>query len=117
MATAAKKHLTLFIRKRTAPNAGRKEVKDAFREIAHLTLGEPERSKRNTTIKIEMEKRGLRTNVYKRKSRARPGSDLYGFEYIITFPKEVKVVKPPTSFVTKENLERLEKWKAEKKAR
>lgn len=97
MATAAKKHLTVFYRRREAPGAGRPEVKAAFKEIAHtMTLGIPERSKRIAIIREEMVKRKIGTGVYRRKSRAYPYSPLHGAIYEITIPYTpgVKPVRP-----------------------
>ncbi|MEM0111356.1 MAG: hypothetical protein QXK90_01175 [Candidatus Parvarchaeota archaeon] len=100
MVVAAKKHLTIFYRKREAPGAGRAEVKEKFAEIAHKTLGEPLRSKRNALIREEMIKAAIGTGVYRRMSRARPGSPLYKTVYEVTVPYTPGVkVKPPTSFV------------------
>jgi len=71
MMTAAKKHLTIFRRERRAPGAGRPEVKEAFKKAAAKTRGEPLRSKRNLIIKKEMEKAGLKTGIYYRRSRSK----------------------------------------------
>jgi len=102
MITAAKKHLTIFYRKREAPGAGRKEVKDKFTEIAHKTLGEPLRSKRIAIIRTGMIEARVGTGVYKRRSRAAPYSPLYGRVYEVKVPYTPGVkVKPPTSFVGK----------------
>ena len=76
-----KAHITVFRRKRSAPGAGRPEVKAAFAGCAHETLGEPNRLKRNAKIKACMESKGLKTGVFHRKSRAKPGSPLYGKVY------------------------------------
>lgn len=83
MATAAKKHLTIFVRSRRAKRAGRPEVKAAFARAAHETLGIPSRVERNLKIKAAIEAAGLKTGVYRRKSRARPGSPLYGRVYTL----------------------------------
>lgn len=102
MATAAKKHLTIFYRKREAPGAGRPEVKEKFTEIAHKTLGEPLRSKRIAIIREGMIAARVGKGVYRRKSRARPGSPLFGKVYEVTVPYTPGVrVKPPTSYVGK----------------
>lgn len=79
MATAAKKHLTIFNRSRRAPGAGHPDVKAAFTTAAHKTLGEAERTKRNATISSAV--RGQGPGKIRRKSRARPGSPLYGKVY------------------------------------
>lgn len=86
MATAAKKHVTIFPRKRTAPGAGRLAVKNAFREEAAKTRGEPDRARRNAMIQSGMLARGLKTGVYHRKSRAGPRSPLFGKVYTIGGP-------------------------------
>jgi len=83
MATAAKKHLTLFTRSRRAPGAGRPEVKAKFTEAAHKTLGIAPRGERNVIIKKTVEGAGLKTGIFHRKSRARPGSPLYGKVYTL----------------------------------
>jgi len=101
MVTAAKKHLTIFYRKREAKGAGRSEVKEAFKKIAHeKTLGIPERSKRNAIMREEMVKLKIGTGVYRRKSRAAPYSKLYGQVYEVKVKYEPGAkVKPPTSFL------------------
>jgi len=81
MATAAKKHLTIFVRSRRAPGAGRVEVKNAFTTAAHKTLGIAVRSERNVIVKTAVKAAGLKTGVFHKKSRARPGSPLYGKVY------------------------------------
>lgn len=81
MAVAAKKHLTLFVRSRRAPGAGRADVKAAFASAAHGTLGIPSRTERNAKIAAAVKAAGLRTGVFRRKSRAKPGSPLYGKIY------------------------------------
>ena len=81
MAVKGGKHITIFTRKRTAPGAGRLEVKEAFTGCARKTIGEPNRLKRNVEIKKCMEAKGLKTGVYHRKSRAKPGSPLFGKVY------------------------------------
>jgi len=83
MATAAKKHLTIFVRSRRAPGAGRAEVKAAFTAAARKTLGMAARSERTVIVKQAVQAAGLKTGVYHRKSRARPGSPLYGRVYTI----------------------------------
>lgn len=86
MATAAKKHLTIFVRSRRAPGAGRVEVKNAFTAAAHKTLGIAVRSERNVMIKAAIKGAGLKTGVFHKKSRARPGSPLYGRVYTMGAP-------------------------------
>lgn len=77
-AVEAKKHRTVFARSSRAPGAGRPEVKGAFTECAHTTLGEPDRNKRIAKVQNCMKARGLKTGVIRKKSRAKPGSPLYG---------------------------------------
>jgi len=89
-----KAHVTVFTRKRTAPGAGRLEVKQAFATCAHDTMGEPNRRERNAKIKACMEKKGLKTGVYHRKSKAKPGSPLYGKVYTVETLKKEAVVTP-----------------------
>jgi len=86
MATAAKKHLTIYVRSRRAPGAGRPEVKAAFTAAAHRTLGIRARGERNVIIKRAVKEAGLKTGVFHKKSRARPGSPLYGQVYTIGAP-------------------------------
>jgi len=82
MATLAKKHLTIFKRSRRAPGAGHPDVKAAFTTAAHKTLGEAERTKRNADIGKAVEGKG--PGKIRRKSRARPGSPLFGKVYEIS---------------------------------
>jgi NAD(P)H-dependent FMN reductase len=82
-AVQAKKHLTQFSRSPRAPGAGRPAVKGAFTECAHATLGEPDRNKRIARVADCMRGKGLRTGVIHKKSRARPGSPLYGKVYTL----------------------------------
>jgi hypothetical protein len=82
MATIAKKHLTLFVRSRRAPGAGHPDVKSAFTTAAHKTLGLAMRSERTAIIKREVKGKG--PGKIRRKSRARPGSPLYGHVYETT---------------------------------
>jgi hypothetical protein len=51
MAVAAKKHVTIFSRSRSAPGAGAPETKAAFTSAAHKTLGVTSRAERNAIIK------------------------------------------------------------------
>ena len=80
-AVQAKKHLTVFLHSTSAPGAGRPEVKAGFTACAKQTLGIEGRQDRNVIMKKCMEGKGLRTGVIRRKSRARPGSPLYGKVY------------------------------------
>jgi len=82
MATAAKKHLTIFNRSRRAPGAGHPDVKEAFATAARKTLGEADRTKRNAVIATAVEGKG--PGKIRRKSRARAGSPLFGKVYEIS---------------------------------
>jgi len=86
-----KAHVTVFTRKRTAPSAGRPEVKEAFTACAHETLGEPSRIKRNEKIRACMKSKGLKTGIIRKKSKAKLGSPLYG---------KVHVLKPGAGVTT-----------------
>lgn len=79
MATAAKKHLTIFVRSRRAPGAGHPSVKAAFASAAKKTLGIASRTERNAVVASAV--RGTGPGVIKKKSRAKPGSPLYGKVY------------------------------------
>ena len=81
-AVVAKRHITVFSRSPSAPGAGRPEVKAGFTACAHATLGEPSRIERNIKLKHCMEGKGLKTGVIHKKSRAKPGSPLYGHVYV-----------------------------------
>jgi len=82
MATVAKKHLTVFARSRRAPGAGHPDVKAAFSTAARKTLGMALRTDRNAIVAREV--RGKGPGKIRRKSRARPGSPLFGKIYEIT---------------------------------
>jgi len=79
MAVAAKKHVTLFTRSRRAPGAGSPAVKAAFAAAAKKTLGIADRSERNAIVAAGV--RGTGSGVYRKKSRAKIGSPLYGKVY------------------------------------
>jgi len=97
MAVAAKKHLTIFYRKREAPHAGKREVKDAFIAAAARTRGIAKRSERNVIIAKEVTGKG--TGVYRRKSRSKY-PPLAGTVYEVKIPYTPGVrAKAPTSFV------------------
>jgi len=97
MAVAAKKHLTVFYRKREAKDAGRPEVKAAFKEIAAGTGGIALREERNAIVREEMLKRKLGTGVYRRKSRSKyPPLAGTVYEVKVEYTPGVKV-KPPTN--------------------
>jgi len=76
MATAAKKHVTLFVRSRHAKGAGLAENKARFADAAKSTLGEPDRMRRNAIVSQKL--RGNMVRGIHKKSRARPGSPLRG---------------------------------------
>jgi len=80
-AVAAKKHVTVFSRSPSAPGAGTPEVKAAFTACAHETIGIETRQERNVKLKSCMKGKGLKTGVYRRKSRAKIGSPLHGKVY------------------------------------
>jgi hypothetical protein len=97
MATAAKRHLTIFYRKREAQKAGRPEVKAAFTAAAAKTRGMAKRSERNEIIRREVTGKG--SGVYHRKSKSKY-PPLAGTVYEMKIPYTPGVrVKPPTSFV------------------
>ena len=79
MATSAKKHVTLFSRSRRAPGAGHPSVKAAFASAAKKTLGMESRADRNAVVSSAV--RGTGPGVIRKKSRAKPGSSLYGKVY------------------------------------
>ena len=80
-AVQAKKHVTVFSRSPSAPGAGSPAVKAAFTRCASATIGTESRQDRNLAVKNCMESAGVKTGVYHRKSRARPGSPLFGKVY------------------------------------
>jgi hypothetical protein len=97
MAVAAKRHLTVFYRKREAPHAGRPEVKTAFTAAAAKTRGMAKRSERLEIIRREVTGKG--TGVYRRKSRSKY-APLAGTVYEVKIPYSPGVrAKAPTSFV------------------
>lgn len=67
------------MRSRRAPGAGHPITKAAFTAAAHKTLGIAARAERNVIIAREVAGKG--PGKYRRKSRARPGSPLYGKVY------------------------------------
>lgn len=79
MAVAAKKHVTLFNRSRRAPGAGHPTVKAAFASAAKKTLGIASRTERNAIVSGAV--KGVGPGVMRKKSRAKPGSSLYGKVY------------------------------------
>ena len=79
MAVAAKMHVTLFTRSRRAPGAGHPQVKAAFASAAKKTLGIASRMERNAIVSTAVT--GTGPGVIRKKSRAKPGSPLYGKVY------------------------------------
>lgn len=73
MATAAKKHVTIFSRSRLAPGAGNPDVKAAFTEAAHKTVGVLNRSERNAVIASAVRGKGPGVRRYRSRSKAHPG--------------------------------------------
>jgi len=71
MATAAKKHVTIFVKHKPKKAPGRQAVKDKFREVAAATGGEPIRSKRNVKVAEAMKAAGLKTGIYYKRSRSK----------------------------------------------
>jgi hypothetical protein len=99
MATAAKKHITFFARKREAPHAGNPKVKDAFTAAATKTRAVAKRSDRNKTIQSEMLRGKFGSGEYHRVSRSKYGP-LAGTVYTVKIPYTPGVkAKAPTSFV------------------
>jgi hypothetical protein len=70
MGTAAKKHLTIFYRRKHAKGAGRLAVKKKFAEVAAKTGGIPLRADRIAIVKKEMLAAGLKTEKYYKRSRS-----------------------------------------------
>ncbi len=70
-AVAAKKHVTIFVRSPSAPGAGTPQIKAAFSECAKTTGGVANRQQRNATMQSCMKGRGLKTGVYKKKSKSK----------------------------------------------
>lgn len=73
------KHVTIFQRSRRAPGAGHPMVKAAFSSAAKKTLGIADRSERNAIVSSAV--KGTGPGVIRKKSRAKPGSPLYGKVY------------------------------------
>ncbi len=73
MATAAKKHVTIFPRRRTAVGAGDSGVKAAFTAAAHKTVGVLDRAERNKIIADGVRGKGPGVIIKKSKSKAHPG--------------------------------------------
>jgi hypothetical protein len=97
MATAAKKHLTVFYKRREAIGAGRPAVKEKFKKIAEeKTRNIPFREDRIAIIREEMLKAAIGTGVYRRKSRGK--FLLAGTEYVVKLDYKPGVkIKPPTN--------------------
>ena len=70
-AVQAKKHVTIFARSPSAPGAGTPEIKAAFTACAKETGGIASRQDRNVKMKSCMTGRGLRTGIYRKKSRSK----------------------------------------------
>jgi hypothetical protein len=101
MATAAKKHLTVFYRKREAPGAGRPEVKELFTKVASGTRGIAKRSERIAIIRKGILEARIGTGVYRRMSRSKY-PPLAGTVYEVKIPYTPGVkAKKPTTFVGK----------------
>jgi hypothetical protein len=99
MATAAKKHITFFARKREALHAGNPKVKDAFTVAANKTQGVAKRSERNSTVRAEMLRVKVGTGEYHRTSRSKY-APLAGTVYTVKIPYTAGMrPKAPTSFV------------------
>lgn len=80
-AVQAKKHVTVFQRSASALGAGSPRVKAAFTACGQATIGIESRQERNAKVKECMEGKGVKTGVFHRKSRAKPGSRLFGKVY------------------------------------
>jgi len=105
MATASKKHLTVFVRRREARGAGKPIVKKIFAEGAAKTRGEPFREERNIMVREymlkELPKYAAELGVYRKKSRSKVAGEpgvkcpLY-YEYKYEW-KPGASKKPPTN--------------------
>lgn len=73
MATAARKHVTLFIRSRRAPGAGNPAVKAAFARAARATIGDLSRASRNEKVAAGVRGSGPGRIIKRSKSKASPG--------------------------------------------
>jgi hypothetical protein len=73
MATAAKKHVTIFSRSKFAPGAGAPETKAAFTSAAHKTVGVESRAERNATVAAGVRGHGPGVRRLKSRSKAHPG--------------------------------------------
>jgi len=73
MATAAKKHVTVFSRSRMAPGAGDPGVKAAFTSAAHKTLGVESRHERNEVIRSAVRGKGPGKRLIRSRSKVHPG--------------------------------------------
>jgi len=116
MFTAAKKHLTIFARKREAKGAGKDIVKKLFKEAAEKTRGEPFREDRNLMVKEylleNLPKYKEELGVYRKKSRSKVAGEpgvkcpaVYEYKYKW---EPGKSVKPPTN-LAHEALKQLKK--------
>jgi hypothetical protein len=77
MATAAKKHVTIFRRSRTASGAGNPQVIAAFRDVAQSTRGDPSRISRNAKVQQAMLSKNIHPG-YHTMSKAGVLSPLHG---------------------------------------
>lgn len=76
MAVAAKKHVTIFSRSRSAPGAGHPTTKAAFTAAAHKTLGVESRAERNVVIATACKGKGPGVRTIRSRSKAHPGKVL-----------------------------------------
>lgn len=76
MAVAAKKHVTIFSRSRSAPGAGDSAVKAAFTSAAHKTLGVESRAERNAVVAAGVRGKGPGVRRLRSRSKAHPGKIL-----------------------------------------
>jgi hypothetical protein len=98
MFTAAKKHLTIFARKREAKGAGKPIVKKIFAEVARETAGTLLREDRNAYIQKELPKRlepyRSELGVFRKKGKSYKKPMIYEWRYEY---KPGAKVKPPTN--------------------
>jgi hypothetical protein len=102
MFTAAKKHLTIFARKREAKGAGKEEVKRIFAKVASETAGTLFREDRNRYIKENLPKAlaaaKVELGVYRKKGKSHKRPVIYEYKYNYTPGASVK---PPTNLAHK----------------
>jgi len=98
MATAAKKHLTIFMRRREAPGAGKDIVKEVFKKAAEETRGIPFREDRNIKVReillreLPKYRDQLGKYVKKGKSKYAPRDYVWTYEWTPGCK-----IKPPTN--------------------